>query len=736
VPGVRSIFLCFFLLFLATPAALAAQRGSTLAGTVVDASGAPVAGATVSAGSSTAKTGADGTFSLTAAAGELEVQATADGFSVTTVKVAASAESTRLVLQPAPLEDKVLVTASRGTERLATGGSMTAVSSAEILNSGAGALDDALRATPGFSLFRRTSSRVSNPTTQGVTLRGVSGSGASRTLVLADGVPLNDPFGSWVYWNRVPQAAVDRVEIVRGATGDLYGADALGGVVQVLTFAPGHTRLRFTAEGGSLDTQRYSGFANTQYKGWYGEAAGEWLRSDGYIVTAEDVRGPVDVPADSDYETGFFGGGYNPGSWHAGVRVSLYAEDRNNGTPLQVNTTDWTQVAGEAGGGAGGGAWIARGSHGTQEYYQTFSAILGGAARSGERLTTKQTTPSRFTTASGQWTRAFGTVSALVGGEGRRTRSSIEELRYSITNVESGPFYGGGREATGALFGRISFVPVEPLTIVLGARGDFWKSTPSDTALPEHEAEFFSPRASAAWKVSETVSVHGAGYRSHRTPTLNELYRGFRVGAIETLPNPLLDPETLTGGEGGVMFNYGAFSLRATAFANQLENAITNVTIGTNLRERQNTDTVTARGIELEATYRLHSRWTFNGLLVGTRSRFAETPKQPEIEGNRVPQVPSFQVGGSVTYSDPIGFTGSVQMRAFGPQYDDDLNEFEMDKYGVVDLSASQQVLRGLNVFVAVENLFDKEYDTSLTSQLRTVGWPRTARFGVRVFLP
>jgi outer membrane receptor protein involved in Fe transport len=99
-------------------------------------------------------------------------------------------------------------------------------------------LDDALRATPGFSLFRRSSSRVANPTTQGVTLRGVSGSGASRTLVLADGLPLNDPFGSWVYWNRVPQAAVERVEVAGGAFGDLYGPDALGGVVQILTHAP------------------------------------------------------------------------------------------------------------------------------------------------------------------------------------------------------------------------------------------------------------------------------------------------------------------------------------------------------------------------------------------------------------------------------------------------------------------------------------------------------------------
>jgi outer membrane receptor protein involved in Fe transport len=736
VPSVRPIFLCLFLLFLATPATYAGQRGSALTGTVVDASGAPVVGATVTAGSSTTKTGTDGTYSLAVSPGQTEVRASADGFAVTTATVDANTESARLILQPAPLEDKVLVTASRGTERLATGGSMTAVSSAEILNSGAGSLDDALRGTPGFSLFRRSSSRVSNPTTQGVTLRGVSGSGASRTLVLADGVPLNDPFGSWVYWNRVPLAAVDRVEIVRGATGDLYGADALGGVVQVLTFAPGHARLRFTAEGGSLDTQRYSGFANAQHKGWYGEAAGEFLRSDGYITTAEDVRGPVDVPADSDYQTGFFGGGYNPGSWHAGVRMSLYAEDRNNGTPLQVNTTDWKQLAGEAGGGVGGGAWIARGSHGRQEYYQTFSAILGGTARSGERLTTKQTTPSRFTAASGQWTRAFGAVSALVGGEGRRTQSSIEELRYPQANVETGPFYGGGREATGAVFGRISVVPVAPLTIVLGARGDFWKSTPADTALPEHEAEFFSPRASASWRVSDAVSIHGAGYRSHRTPTLNELYRGFRVGLTDTLPNPLLNPETLTGGEGGVMFTHGQFSARATAFANELENAITNVTIGFNLRERQNTDTISARGIEVEATYRLHSRWTLNGLIVGTRSRFEEAPAQPGIEGNRVPQVPSFQVGGAVTYSDPIGFTGSVQLRAFGPQFDDDLNEFELEQYGVVDLSASQQVLRGLNVFVAVENLFDKEYDTSLTSQLRTIGWPRTARVGVRVFLP
>jgi outer membrane receptor protein involved in Fe transport len=494
--------------------------------------------------------------------------------------------------------------------------------------------------------------------------------------------------------------------------------------------------VRFTADGGSLDTGRVSGFANFQKNGWYGEGAGEWFRSDGYIQTSEDTRGPVDIAADDDFQTGFFGGGYDHGSWHAGLRINLYDEERNNGTPLTVNTTNLKQLSGEGGGTVGGGAWIARAAHVRQEYYQTFSAILGGTARTGERLTTKQTTPSRFSSWSGQWTRAFGPVAALVGGEGHRTNSTVEELQYSVTNVESGPFYAGGKETNGAIYGRVSVSPVASLTIVGGARGDFWNSDPSNDALETHEANFFSPRASVGWHVSDWMSVHGAAYRSHRTPTLNELHRGFRVGTIDTLANPLLDPETLTGGEGGVLLTYHQLSTRVTLFANQLENAITNVTIGTNLRQRQNTDTVQASGVELEATYRPHSRWTITGLVVGTDSKFEDTPKQPVLEGNRVPQVPRYQYGGSVTYVDPIGFTGSVQARVFGPQFDDDLNQFELKEYGVVDFSASQQLMRAMNVFVAVENLFDQEFDTMRTATLRTVGYPRAARVGVRMFLP
>ena len=491
---------------------------------------------------------------------------------------------------------------------------------------------------------------MSNPTTQGVTLRGVSGSGASRTLVLADGVPLNDPFGSWVYWNRVPQAAVERVEIVRGATGDLYGADALGGVVQVLTFAPGRTRLRTTVDGGSHDTARFSGYGGTQRDAWSFDAAGEWLGTDGVVVVGEEARGPVDVPADSDYVTGFLTGGYHPGVWHATLRLAGYSEERGNGTPEQVNTTGWRQLSGEAGGSAAGGAWIARGSGGTQDYYQTFTAVA--ADRASERLTTEQTTPSSFGTISGQWSRGFGASTVLAGAEGRWTKATVEEIRYSITNVRSGPFFAGGNESLGALFGRASFAPREALTVVVGLRADFWESTPDDSLLPAHSANFVSPRASASCSLTDEASLHAAVYHAHRTPTLNELHRGFRVGNVVTNPNPQLDPETLTGLEGGFLFTRAGISTRVTAFWNELDGAITNVTIASTpaliTRQRQNTDTVRAAGIELETDVRWNEHWTFGGLIGFTHSTFVDTPAQPAIEGNRVPQVPLFQFGGSV----------------------------------------------------------------------------------------
>ncbi|MDP1569655.1 MAG: TonB-dependent receptor [Vicinamibacterales bacterium] len=708
---------------------------------VVDASGAPLADAalaverdgTTSAGAVAA---ADGSAVLDRG-GPGRLRVSAPGFAEATVAwPPAPAQATlRVVLMPASFADTVVVTASRGTDRLPSPASTTVISAAELLTSAAGTLDDLLRATPGFSLFRRSSSRVANPTTQGVTLRGVSGSGASRTLVLADGVPLNDPFGSWVYWNRIPQAAIERVEVVRGGAGDLYGADALGGVVQVLTFTPVRPRVRATLDAGAHDTVRASVFGGVTSRGWQATVAGEMVDTAGTPTVAEADRGPVDIPADSDYRNGFVSIGRQADQWRASVRLSAFQEARGNGTPLQVNDTNWRQLSGEAGGVTGGGAWELHASAGRQSYYQTFTAVLAG--RAAERLTTEQRTPSDFTQFSGQWMRDIGAHGVVVGAEARATEATVNETAYSLTGVPTASQFGG-EERSQAVYGRTRIALANQWSLGLGARVDWWRSTPLNPALDEKSVTFFSPRASLVWRPG-AVGLQASAYRSHRTPTLNELHRGFRVGNAVTRPNPLLEPEQLTGAEGGLLLTTSRVSARVTGFINELDGAIANITLSSTpaliTRERRNSDRVRARGVELEADVRLHPTLTVNGLAVFTASHFRGSVATPAIEGNRVPQVPAYQLGAGLTWADPRLLTAALQVRVSGMQFDDDRNAFELASYTVVDLSLSREISGRLHAFMAVENLFDAEYDVGRTP-LRTIGWPRTARAGVRVFLP
>jgi outer membrane receptor protein involved in Fe transport len=721
------------LALLAGPLAAAAQP-TTISGVVLDVSGAPVPGATVTAAmldGTTLEATTDGLGRFTFTGVSARLQILTDGFE--RVEVAAdSGRPITVVLRPATFADSVVVTATRSDERLQSASSATVLASAELANMAAGALDDALRQTPGFSLFRRSSSRVANPTAQGVTLRGLSGSGASRTLVLADGAPLNDPFGTWVYWNRIPQAAVDRVEVVRGAAGDLYGGGALGGVAQVLTVQPDRTRVRAVVDGGSHGTFRGSFFAGGRKNGWAGAGSYEGVTTAGvYVVAAED-RGPVDTRANSRYHTGALTGGRQADTWHARATGAWYTEDRGNGTPLQVNGTDWWQFSADMGAAVASGALQVRVAASTQDYDQSFSAIT--PSRASERLTTEQTIDTKHTTVNGQWARSFGRATLVAGGDYRHTDSTVTEYRYSITNVQSGPFLAGGIETLGAAYARATVQAGDAVTLELGGRGDWWGSEPTDATLPTKSVGFFSPRASVAFRRGH-YAVQVVVSRATRTPSLNELHRGFRVGNVVTNPNPLLDPETLTSVEGGALVRWTRLSVRATAFFNDLDEAIANATISSTptqiTRQRGNSDTIRAAGVELEADARLSPALSLSGQIVFTSSHFRDSIANPAIEGNAVPQVPAVLGALSLTRTDPRFVTAATQVRFSSRQFDDDLNSFVLGAYGAWDAQVSRPVTAGITAFVAVENILDTEFDTARTPQ-RQIGWPRTVRVGVR----
>src|SRR5262249_52338040 len=340
------------------------QGPETLSGVVKDATGLPMQGAVVTATAGTiretATTAADGSWSLrVSGATTVALRVDAQGFAAQRREVTLPSAPIVIELRPQAIAEQVTVSAESAPTRLSVDSSVTSIDHSTMVDTPALRLDDQLRSVPGCSLFRRTPSAVANPTTQGVTLRGLSASGASRTLVVADDVPLNDPFGAWVYWNRVPVAALQRVDVVRGASGDIHGNDALGGVIRLTTRTGQGGEAWF--EGGNLGNVRGSFYGALTRGSWLAGAAAESGTTDGFIVVAPEARGPIDVNADSKGTSAMGWAGGAAGAVQLTARGGYFTEDRGNGTPAQVNgtVTRWGSV--NSHGLAFGGLWEARG---------------------------------------------------------------------------------------------------------------------------------------------------------------------------------------------------------------------------------------------------------------------------------------------------------------------------------------------------------------------------------------
>src|SRR6267142_5459654 len=278
-------------------------------GVVVDQAGHVVVDATVTLLSDTFRasshTDNEGRFHLESIAQvSLILEITAEGFTTIRQRVTPITEAStplRFVLQPANVTANVTVTAATRTDtRLdEAAASIVVLGQKDLETTAALTLDDSLRQVAGFSLFRRSGSRTANPTTQGVSLRGLGASGASRALVLSDGVPLNDPFGGWVYWDRVPRESISQVEVLRGSASQLYGSAALGGVVNIVTKTRRANSFLLETSYGNESTPSASVFLSGRRGDWGASLAAEIFNTDGYVLVSPLERGPVDSPAGS-----------------------------------------------------------------------------------------------------------------------------------------------------------------------------------------------------------------------------------------------------------------------------------------------------------------------------------------------------------------------------------------------------------------------------------------------------
>ena len=601
------------------------------------------------------------------------------------------------------------------------------------------ALDDTLRQIPGFTLFRRAGSRTANPTTHGVSLRGIGGSGAGRTAVLWDGVPLTDPFGGWAYWSRVPRAAVDHVEVLRGGGSDLYGSGGLGGVVRLFRREGDGTAARVEASMGSQATPEVSGYGRVRSGGWGLEASGEYFRTDGYVLVDPGERGAVDTQAGSRHGTGELAVTRRLGErGHAFVRGSLFDEDRKNGTPEQVNDTALRQASGGVDWSLGAGHFSARVYTIDQDYHQTFSTIA--ADRASERLNRTQDVAARGSggTVESRW--SAGRHQLAAGAELRAVSGENDEVAISATTRT--PSRVVGRQRTAGLFleDRLGLGPRASLT--LGLRGDTWKNhdarrstgTAAPVDLESRSESALSPRAAFVVSPAARWTLIASGYRGFRAPTLNELYRSFRVGNVQTQANESLEAERLTGFDGGVrLAASGRLSARATAFHMIVDDPVANVTVSSTPalieRQRRNLGRTRSRGVEVDVEWRPARVLSVRAGYLFVDARVRSFSADPSLEGRFVPQVARHAGSVQLRADGRLG-RAWLQTRWNGEQWDDDQNQLRLAPFVTFDGRVERRLVRGVAAFAAAENLGGSRYDIGRTPT-RTIGPPRSFRFGL-----
>jgi outer membrane receptor protein involved in Fe transport len=707
----------------------------------MDTSGAPIAGALISdaAGKTLGKTDALGHFAIACAANcgsPLTVVVSAVGFEPRTV-----AWGGTVVLQPAANRETVSVTAYRTPlGDLESPVSTRVLSEQTLQESGGITLDDQVREIGGVETYRRTSSLVANPSSLGLSLRGLGSTSASRTLVTEDDVPLNQDFAGWVHWEELPELSIRDVEVVRGGASDLYGSSAIGGVINVIPQGTGTKQAELKTDYGSENTYQDSLLFEGHRGPWGGLITGGVLGTDGYIETAPDQRGLIDVNSNVHAQNAVTILDHKQGNLRLMLRASAENEARDNGTPLQKNGTRiWRGATGADWNPDNGGSLVFRVYGSTEHYRQTFSTI--GAGRNSETLNRFAKTPDDEAGAVLHYSKPLTPgLLLLVGADTHDLRAGDFESVIK-KGVLSYVDLNDRQRLTGAYAELL--LTQKGWTVAASARLDWFSNfdgyqwLPTVTAEPHDSEHPFDPRVGISRKLGQHFALSGSGFRGFRAPTPSELYRSTQVGSLLTLPNPELKSERATGWETGLSMEQKWGFVRTSYFWTRVNRPVTALITNPNsnpeLLMRENLGQIESRGVSFE-TQLEPTRW----MTVNAGYQYADatvtkgTGDAPA--GNWIAEVAHNLGSAQIRAYKPLFGTLSIQGRVSGKQYDDDANQYLLHGYFKLDAYSSHDFGSRFEVFLSGENLLNRAIEVGRTPTL-TLGTPRVVRGGLRLRL-
>lgn len=611
-----------------------------------------------------------------------------------------------------------------------------------IIASPSGRIEDVLRGVAGFQQFRRSDSRSTNPSAQGVTLRALGGNATSRALVLLDGVPIADPFFGFIPLSAIAPETLGTVRVTRGGGSGPFGAGALAGTIELESAAPGESApLLASAAINSRAESELSGVLTQRLGRGFAVASGRWDRGQGFFTTPDDQRVPATARAGFD-------------SWNAALRavapltsdVELQARVAafRDARTLRFDGADSTSEGQEASLRiVGRGAW----QFDALAYVQArdFSNVVISSTRFTPTLD-QRATPS--TGVGGKFELRPPLAEAhdiRVGADYRRADGELQEDAISaFTGLVTERRRAGGATANLGLFVEDDW-QIGPLLVNGGLRADrtsitggFFRAVDAAgvpvnaISAPDRSDWAVSWRAGALFYATRRLDIRAAAYTGLRLPTLNELYRPFVVFPVVTEANAALENERLEGFEVGLDWQpINQFVLSLTAFDNEVENAIANVTIAPNLRRRENLPAITARGIEASLAAKFGAV-SIDGSLAWTDAEVRGEGASIDLDGNRPAQTPEFAASVTFGWQPAPGWRVAGTLRHVAAQFEDDREADRLAPATTLDAFLTAPLAGALSMVVRAENLTDETVITRNQGGSVDLGAPRTVWLGLR----
>ena len=611
--------------------------------------------------------------------------------------------------------------------------------------SASGRIEDVLSDIAGFQQFRRSDSRSSNPSAQGVTLRALGGNATSRALVVLDGVPMANAFFGYIPLSAIAPERLSSVRVTRGGGAGAFGSGAVAGTIELESAGPDTLGL---LSGAALVNDRGESELSATLAPKLGQgfviASARWDRGKGFWTTPEADRVPASARARYD-------------SWSASLRAVAPLNDtvelQASGLVFEDHRTLRFKGANSSSSGqdasirlVGRGDW----QFDALAYVQArdFSNIVISSTRF-VRVLDQRRTPSTGLGGKFELRPPVGEDHVLrIGTDLRISDGDLQEEPYSaFSGLLTERRRAGGRNSDLGFFVEDDWT-LGPVVLTAGARADRWTvrdgyyhSVDADGAVIRDDTYANrsgwdgSFRGGAVWHTGSGVALRAAAYSGVRLPTLNELYRPFVVYPVTTHANAELKNERIRGFEAGLDFAPSdSVRLSVTAFHNKVKDAIANVTLSETERQRQNVDAIRAKGLEFGAALRFGTV-SFNGSLALTDAEVEASGVSAALDGMRPSHVPKIAASGTLAWRPLESWYLSATLRHKGKEYEDDLQTYVLPSATTLDAYAEIPVSWPFYLVLRGENLTDEDIFTRNQNGSIDLGVPRTVWAGIKVKL-